>query len=133
LLRSAISSPFPPGKPSAPALDFKLDVVEAPPTPDQLRTILSYSAPAKPASSVLLSAHPSAPTGSDQPQSISAIHELGTKNPSAVKWPIVVDWTGGQASIGDVEGVKGILETLRKKRDGELKDEEIEQPKGWFS
>jgi hypothetical protein len=49
-----------------------------------------------------------------------------------LKWPIVVDWEGGKAAIGDVEGVKGILENLRKKRDGESKDGE-DKPKGWFS
>ncbi|KAK7460617.1 hypothetical protein VKT23_009337 [Stygiomarasmius scandens] len=138
LLRSAISGPYPPGKSSAPPLDYKLEVVEAPPTADQLRTILSYVAPSKgssfpSASSVFLSAHPSAPTGPDQPHDVSAIRELGIKNPNALKWPIVVDWTGGKASIGDVEGVKSLLETLRKKRDGELQDDSVYQPKGWFS
>lgn len=49
------------------------------------------------------------------------------------KWPVVVDWTGGRASIGDVEGVKEILEAIRKERDGESKGEESHQPKGWFS
>jgi hypothetical protein len=43
-----------------------------------------------------------------------------------------VDWTGGRASIGDVEGVKEILEAIRKERDGEAKRVE-DQPKGWFS
>jgi len=73
--------------------------------------------------SVFLSAHPSSPSGSEVPQSASAIHNIGTKNPNAIKWPIVVDWAAGKASIGDVEGVKSILETLRKQRDGELPKE----------
>ncbi|THU85415.1 hypothetical protein K435DRAFT_764271 [Dendrothele bispora CBS 962.96] len=138
LLRSATSGPYPPGK-SSPPLDYKLEVIEAPPTADQLRTILSYVSPSKESSSpspsrVFLSAHPSAPTGYDQPHDVSGVHDLAVKNPNALKWPIVVDWTGGKASVGDVEGVKNILEHLRKKRDGELKDEEdIHQPKGWFS
>jgi len=59
--------------------------------------------------------------------------KLGNKNPNSLKWPIVVDWTGGRASIGDVEGVKAILEAIRKERDGELKGEVVNQPKGWFS
>jgi hypothetical protein len=50
-----------------------------------------------------------------------------------LKWPIVVDWTGGKASIGDVEGVKGILEAIRKERDGESRGEGVDQPQGWFS
>jgi hypothetical protein len=40
---------------------------------------------------------------------------------------------GGRASIGDVEGVAGILEAIRKESDGEAKGEEEHQPKGWFS
>lgn len=44
-----------------------------------------------------------------------------------------MDWTGGRASIGDVEGVKGILEAIRKERDGEAKGDEEHSPKGWFS
>lgn len=59
--------------------------------------------------------------------------KLANENPNSLKWPIVVDWTGGRASIGDVEGVKGILEAIRKQRDGESKGEDIQQPKGWFS
>lgn len=55
------------------------------------------------------------------------------QNPNALKWPIVVDWTGGKAAVGDVEAVKGILEELRKKRDGEATGEEEHKPRGWFS
>ncbi|KAF9072393.1 thioredoxin-like protein [Rhodocollybia butyracea] len=131
MLRSAVSGPFPAGKASSPPLDFELEVVEAPPTSDQLRTIMSYiSGPGQRASaaSVFLSAHPSTPYGSEAPQSMSAIHDIGAKNPHALKWPIVVDWAAGKASIGG--DVEGILESLRKKRDGELSEEE---PKGWFS
>jgi hypothetical protein len=58
---------------------------------------------------------------------------LGNENPNMLKWPVVVDWIGGRASIGDVDGVKGILEAIRKERDGESKGEEEYQPKGWFS
>jgi len=45
----------------------------------------------------------------------------------------VVDWNTGHASVGDVEGVKAILEKLRQRRDGEAKEEEIHRPKGWFT
>ena len=34
---------------------------------------------------------------------------------------------------GDIDGVKSILKELRKRRDGEVKDEEEDKPKGWFS
>lgn len=98
-----------------------------------MRTILSFL-PVKDTTtpaSAFLSAHPAAP--SERPQNVGGISSLGRENPAALKWPIVVDWTGGQASIGDVDGVKGILEIIRKRRDGELKGEEIDQPKGWFS
>ncbi|KAF8884478.1 thioredoxin-like protein [Infundibulicybe gibba] len=134
LLRTSLSGPYPSENASAPPLQFNLDVVETPPTSDQLRTIMSYI-PSKTAnpSSALLSAHPSSPSPSEHPQGFSELANLSRQNPSAFKWPIVVDWTGGQASIGDVDGVKAMLETLRKRRDGELKDEDLHQPKGWFS
>ncbi|KAG5649699.1 hypothetical protein H0H81_002439 [Sphagnurus paluster] len=134
LLRSAISAPYPPNQPAKLPLDFNLDVVEGPPTTDQLRTILSYL-PAKGVSpsSAFLSAHFTAPVGAERPEGVSAIAKLAQENPSALRWPIVVDWNEGKATVGDIEGVKGILETLRKRRDGELKEEEVYQPKGWFT
>lgn len=115
-----------------------MEVVESkPPTPDQLRTILSYITPptstAPPALSTFLSAHPSAPGIGEQPQSAKDVASLVEQNPNAFKWPVVVDWIGGRASVGDVEGVKGILEAIRQQRDGEMKQEEVDQPKGWFS
>jgi len=58
---------------------------------------------------------------------------LATKTPSLFKWPVVVDWTGGMATIGDVDGVKTILEAIRRKRDGEVKEDVDYQAKGWFS
>lgn len=84
-------------------------------------------------SNTFISAHPSAPSASERPESTVGIVELGQKSPLAIKWPIVVDWNNGKASVGDVDGVKGILEHLRKKRDGEIKEEEVQQPKGWFT
>ncbi|KAG5642286.1 hypothetical protein DXG03_003063 [Asterophora parasitica] len=134
LLRSALSSPYPPNQSAKLPLDFNLDVVEGPPTSDQLKTILSYlpSQSISP-STAFLSAHFSAPSGSDRPEGVAAIAKVAQENPSALKWPIVVDWNDGQASIGDIKGVEDILETMRKRRDGELKNEEVDQPKGWFS
>ena len=41
--------------------------------------------------------------------------------------------TSGRATAGDSEGVKDILEYLKKKRDGEVKEEGEHKPKGWFS
>ncbi|KAF8153763.1 thioredoxin-like protein [Crassisporium funariophilum] len=133
LLRTSLSSAYPPGSTKGEPLAFQLEVVETPPTSDQLNTILSYM-PSKATnpSMVFLSSHPSAPGTVDQPSTVKGIAELAAKNPKALKWPIVVDWEDGKASIGDVEGVKGILETLRKRRDGELEEDKVDQPKGWF-
>ncbi|KAJ8075831.1 hypothetical protein AAF712_004695 [Marasmius tenuissimus] len=134
LLRAAISGPYPATNSNNPPLDFKLEVIEAPPTADQLQTILSFTSQDSSASSLFLSAHPSSPfaSASNSP-SLSKITETGSKNPNALKWPIVVDWTAGRACVGDVECVKGMIEQVRKKRDGEVKDEEVDKPKGWFS
>lgn len=139
MLRASLSAPYPPSRSDAPPLDFNLEVIKSkPPTPDQLRTILSYIAPkdvsaATPSYATFLSSHPSA-AGSDgeRPNSAVGVSELGTQNPNALKWPVVVDWNGGRASVGDVDGVATMLETLRQHRDGEVKDEVVIQPKGWF-
>jgi arsenate reductase-like glutaredoxin family protein len=133
LLRSALSGPYPPGDPNGQPLQFNLSVVEAPPTADQLKTIISYlPSPATNPSMALLSVHPSV-SATDRTTTLKDIAALAEKNPKALKWPIVVNWNDGKASIGDGEGVKDILETLRKTRDGELKDGVADQPKGWFS
>lgn len=119
LLKSALSGPYPPSKPSAQPLAFNLEVIEEqPPTSDQLRTIASYLPSASFNPQAFVSAHPT--VSSDTPlNSEAAVRELAQKNPRALKWPIVVDWSGGRAAVGDVEGVKGMLEALRKDRDGE--------------
>jgi len=39
----------------------------------------------------------------------------------------------GRTSAGDSEGVKDMLEYLRKRRDGEVKEDEEYEPRGWFS
>ncbi|KAG9310897.1 hypothetical protein JVU11DRAFT_8755 [Chiua virens] len=138
MLRASLAAPYPPTNPDAPPLEFNLEVIESkPPTQDQLRTILSYVAPkdAKaptPSYTTFLSSHPSAAGSEGQPQSAATIAELGVQNPSALKWPLVVDWNGGRAIIGDADGVAGLLEALRQRRDGEVKDEDVGRPKGWF-
>ncbi|GLB44284.1 putative protein of unknown function (DUF1687) [Lyophyllum shimeji] len=131
LLRSSLSAHYPPNQPDKPPLDYNLDVVEGPPTPDQLRTIMSYL-PSKimSPSTAFLSAHYAAPAGADRPEGVNEIAKVAQENPSALKWPIVVDWNAGKASVGDIEGVKGILEHLRKRRDGEIKEDDVYQPKG---
>ncbi|KAJ6456151.1 thioredoxin-like protein [Mycena sanguinolenta] len=124
LLRSALSEPFPPGKGPLP-LNFNLEVVEAPPTKDQLGIIMSYlssknSSPQSPAS-MFLSAHPS--SSSSEHANLQNIVDLGREKPNTFKWPVVVDWNAGKACIGDADGVKGILEHLRQQRDGEVPKE----------
>jgi len=59
--------------------------------------------------------------------------QLAQDRPQAVKWPIVVDWDNGKAAVGDVEGVRAILENLQKKRDGKVQEDDVHQPKGWFT
>lgn len=134
LLRNSLSSPYPSDKPSSLPLEFNLEVIESPPTVDQLQTILSYfPSKAVSPSHVFLSAHPSAPSLENRPATLSGIVELARENPQAIKWPIVVDWQDGKVAVGDVDGVKSILEHLRKKRDGEIKEDEVAQSKGWFT
>jgi len=134
LLRSAIIAPYPPDKPHAPPLEFNLDVVDSLPTIDQIRTTESYLTRGGGLKS-FLSIDPASPDANEQPGSPEKVLILAGRNPGAFRWPVVVDWTGGRASVGDVEGVKDILEHLRKKRDGELVDDDDDErkPKGWFS
>ncbi|TCD64192.1 hypothetical protein EIP91_004425, partial [Steccherinum ochraceum] len=115
LLNASISSPYPPN--AKHPLKFNLEVIEnQPPTPDQLRTILSYAS-ASPDSFV--SAHPSTASSSGSGRTAEDVASLAKSNPNALKWPIVVNWDSGRAAVGDLEGVKSILEELRKQRDGE--------------
>ncbi|KAH8833049.1 thioredoxin-like protein [Flagelloscypha sp. PMI_526] len=132
LLQSSLSNPYPPG--SKQPLKFNLEVVESPPTTDQLRTILSYlpSSKSNNVSSTFLSAHPS--SSSSQSESLATVSETAKTNPKSVKWPIVVDWDGGSAAVGNVDDVKTILEELRKVRDGETESrDKVDESKGWFS
>ncbi|KAI0742547.1 thioredoxin-like protein [Daedaleopsis nitida] len=116
LLRAAVSSPYPPSKPSAPPLNFNLEVIEnKPPTTDQLQTILSYL----PSKSRVVRVASQKLLPRTRPTSAEGIVKLASQNPNALKWPIVVDWHSGRAAVGDLDAVKGLLEELRKKRDGE--------------
>lgn len=65
-----------------------------------------------------MSSHPSVDGGVGV-RSVGEVSRLGERNVKALKWPIVVDWTGGRAAVGDVEGVKRILEEVRKGERGE--------------
>ncbi|KAG6336746.1 hypothetical protein ID866_2351 [Astraeus odoratus] len=132
MLQTALSEPYPRDRPGAPPLQFNLEVVEStPPTPDQLKTILSYLTPGgsektrPPSYSTFLSAHPGAAELSEQPHTAAAISSVAARYPSALRWPVVVDWNGGRACVGDVECVKGILEALRQRRDGEVKEDDV--------
>ncbi|TDL13442.1 hypothetical protein BD410DRAFT_797620, partial [Rickenella mellea] len=119
LLRSSLTAPYPPGEPSARPLEFDLEVVESsPPNPDQMQTIQSYLPKSESLASAFVSAHPSAPSAAEQPQSPSELSDLAKKNLNAVKWPIVVDWMGGRASIGDVDGVKRMLDAIKSESGG---------------
>lgn len=118
LLRSSLTSTYPPEQPGAGPLEFDLEVVESTPTPDQINTILSYLPTRSSISSTFISAHPSS-AGEGSQVTSKTLAELAKKNPSLLKWPIVVDWLNGRASVGDVDGVRQMLEAIRKERDGE--------------
>ena len=122
LLRAAASSSYPPGQSKGP-LKFNLEVITSLPTKDQLRTIESYLPHGGLASFV---------TG-DSPATADQVLSQAKRDLDTFKWPVVVDWVDGKASVGGVDGVNEILENLRKKRDGEVGEPEEHKPKGWFS
>lgn len=122
LLRSAASDSYPPGHSKGP-LKFDLEVITGLPTKDQLQTIESYLLHGSLASFVTTGS----PTTADQ------ILSQARGDLDCFKWPVVVDWIGGKAAVGDVGGVNEILENLRKKRDGQVSEPEEHKPKGWFS
>jgi len=110
--------------------EFELDVVAAPPTPDQISIILSYlSSRGSATLSSFLSAHPSTPTGS--PSSASSLSAMAAANPRIMRWPIVVNWEDGEASIGSIDGVKKMLNSLQTKKEAGP-DGDVLKPKGWF-
>ena len=59
------------------------------------------------------------PSASVTPRSLA---DIARQNPRALKWPIVVDWMGGRAAIGDLDGVKKILDAFQRERDGVKED-----------
>jgi len=122
LLRSAASSSYPPGHSKGP-LKFDLEVITNLPTKDQLQTIESYI----PRGGLPSFLTVGSPATADQ------VLSKAKSDLDAFKWPVVVDWVGGKASVGDVDGVNEILENLRKKRDGEVNEPEEHKPKGWLS
>ncbi len=109
LLQAALSSPYPQGSASKSPLKFDLEVIEnAPPTADQIRSILDYLPRIRDVDdphhvAALISSHPSAPSLPDRPHSPEGLVRLAQKSPLALRWPIVVDWTSGRASAGDVD------------------------------
>ncbi|EMC94759.1 hypothetical protein BAUCODRAFT_73570 [Baudoinia panamericana UAMH 10762] len=83
--------------------NFDLDVVEGPPTPDQLTNILEYIGPSK-AGSVVQNA-----TGStDALRKFNATQSLFQR-------PVTVDWNNGRAVVGDDESeLTKLIKTLPK-------------------
>jgi len=128
LLRSALSSSYPPN--SGRPLEFELSQVrDQPPTADQLRTILAYL---KTPLTTLISAHPSISQPTlQQVDSPEALVDAAMRNPKVFRYPVVCNWEDGEAAL-DVGGVKKMLDSLAKKRDGGNSDD-VEKPKGWFS
>ena len=102
-------------------LKFNLTIAENPPTADQIRTLLPYLTRSD-SPAVLLSSHPSAPSGEDRPTTPEGIVDVAARTPNALRWPIIVDWNSGKAAAGNLDGVVEMLEHLRKIRDGEGKD-----------
>ena len=116
LLRAALTAPYPPqtleGKAAPRALEFNLSAVEnAPPTPDQIRIILSNL---KLPLSTLVSAHPA--SGGWLADSPEALAKASTDNPQVFRFPVIVNWDDGEAAL-DVGGVKRMLDNLARKRD----------------
>lgn len=104
-----------------------------PPTSDQLKLIHSYVAPSESFNAKrFLSAHPSSSAlDNNGGPTTEALVALANSDPRSFKYPLVVDWDAGTAAIADLDGVKAILENIRKKRDEGSKEE---PPKtGWFS
>jgi len=130
LLRSALSGPYPPdtknpttqhGQP----LNFTLsEIKEQPPTPDQIRIILSYlKAPLH----TLVSSHPSI---TFRPDTVEALYNEALKNPKVFRFPVACNWEDGEAAL-DAGGIKRILDNLAERRDRGAEDD-VHTPKGWL-
>ncbi|KAG9094050.1 hypothetical protein FS749_013204 [Ceratobasidium sp. UAMH 11750] len=137
LLRSSLSNPYlppslaartnlnppnpqkPAPKPQRP-LEFNLDVSTTPPTPDQYETMFQYLRSQPPTPSVMGS-----PTlsrflvkHSEPVNSTDELAELAKKNPSAVRWPVVVHWDDGLVAIEREDDVNNILEVIYEEANG---------------
>ncbi|KAF8312502.1 hypothetical protein DL93DRAFT_2168376 [Clavulina sp. PMI_390] len=115
LLRSALSSPYPPATSKTPAgpgaLQFELSTTEnVPPTADQIRTILSYL---RLPLSTLVSAHPT--SGTSPADSAEALVAAATSNPKVFRYPVIVNWDDGEAAL-ESSGVKKMLDKLAARR-----------------
>ncbi|AEO65315.1 uncharacterized protein THITE_2112181 [Thermothielavioides terrestris NRRL 8126] len=71
--------------------EFKLEITENPPTPDQLRTILEYAGRHR-ISSIVKGA-------TDEREAMRKFHE----NVENFQRPVVVDWNNGRAQAGENE------------------------------
>ena len=134
LIRSAISSPYPPTDKTSKVkatkpLTFDLNAVEnQPPTPDQIRSILSYL---KVPVNTLVSSHPLASTAATPPpDSPKALYEASLRNPHVFRYPVVCNWDSGEAALS-VDGVKKMLDNMAKIRDDGV-EVDVVPPRGWF-
>ncbi|KAF8321042.1 uncharacterized protein EI90DRAFT_3080358 [Cantharellus anzutake] len=114
LLRSALSGPYPPPdpkmqtiKPGNP-LNFTLnEVKDQPPTPDQIRIILSYL---KAPLATLVSSHPSV---TFRPDSAESLYNESLQNPKVFRYPVACNWDDGEVAL-ESSGIKRMLDNLAK-------------------
>ncbi|KAG8929290.1 hypothetical protein FRC02_005778 [Tulasnella sp. 418] len=83
--------------------------------------------------SSFISAHP-AVAGLSSPSSAEDLAKMAVSNPKVLKYPLAVNWDEGEVSIGSVDGVKEIIENMRKRRDSEMSSSSDTpmKPKGWW-
>ncbi|KAK9468860.1 thioredoxin-like protein [Lipomyces arxii] len=93
-------------KQSAPLLEkarYKLDVTEAAPTADQLKTIVQYLGPEKVSAIV------------DGASTLREAYSITAQSPDSVLRPIVVDWINGKVVAGpNDEGLKKLISDITK-------------------
>ncbi|KAJ4356340.1 uncharacterized protein N0V89_004372 [Didymosphaeria variabile] len=88
-------------------MEFELDVTEAPPTSDQLKSILDYLGGPGAASKVVSGAQDEA----------DAMRRLKADGETFLR-PVVVDWNQGKAVIGDNESeILSMLRSIPKETD----------------
>jgi hypothetical protein len=64
-----------------------------------------------------LSAHPSSNEEGKGADEVERVRNTGTKNPLALKYPLVVDWDRAKIAVGDINDVKKILDSRAEERD----------------